>query len=120
MAGRRGGNGELWLLLLVLFFALGGLTAASGVYRVVVTLGYLGGIARAWYLAYNGSTYYGLWTQAGPALARIAAMVRSGSQDAARGALHEWLRLYDPLGLVHDAIEEKAIEELPYLFGERR
>lgn len=120
MARRRGSDADLWVLLLVILFALGGLTAASSAYRGVMTLRYLSGIAGAWYAAYNGSQYYGLWQQAAPALGHVAALVKTGSQEAAHIALEQWLITFDPLGLVRDAIKAGSIDEDGVnLFGEK-
>lgn len=110
MARRGSSDAPLWLLLLFLLFALGGVTAASSAYRGLRTIGWLGGVVAAWYTAYPGST---LPPQAVQQMKAIAAQIRAGAHAAADVALEQWLLAFDPLGLVRDAIDRGEIRELP-------
>lgn len=116
MASRRSSS-STWIIaaiVLVLFFDA--VAVAGATTRVVgpgmrLTLGFLGGVYRAWYASYNGSQYY--TTAALAALAPIASSISSGANAVARNELDRWLDVYDPLGLVRPIIEAEGIEESP-------
>lgn len=102
-----------WLPLILILFLIGLSSgfAAKAAYKL--TLGYLGGVWRAWYSAYNGSSYYQLASAAAAALSPIAATITRGAASVASAELEAWLRVYDPLGLVRAAIDEGAVEDSP-------
>lgn len=114
----RARRGAAWLLLGLLL--IGGLStvaiAVPIIHGGVLTLGFIGGVASAWFRAYNGSVYYTI--EAIRELGAIARAVRSGQDALAKKMFDAWLASRDPLGLVRAAIDEGRIENDPTLFQE--
>lgn len=111
-------KGASWVGLAFILLALAqtSATVVTAVKAARLTLGFLGGIHRAWYAAYNGSQHYTL--EAARQLGGIARLVATAQTTAAEKAFDAWLVAFDPLGIVRDKIKANEIEPDPSLFQE--